>query len=78
VKMEFIQCIHTAYRQICLRILFIIYNVLQKIMLDKDLKSREQIQVYVSVCAFGYVYIHTFSKAVSQREVNIKNKNHLL
>jgi len=47
-------------------------------MLDKDLKSREQIQVYVSVCAFGYVYIHTFSKAVSQHEVNIKNKNHLL
>ena len=76
--MVFIQCINTAYRQICLKTFFIIYDVLPKIMLDNDLKSREEIQVYVSVCVFSYVYIHTFSKAVSQPEVNIKNKNQLL
>jgi len=41
--MVFIQCINTVYGQICLKTFFIIYDVLQKIMLDNDLKSREQI-----------------------------------
>jgi len=61
--MVFIQSINTVYRQICLKMFFIIYDVLQKIMLDNDLKSREQIQVYVCACSAIYTYI--FKSGVS-------------
>jgi hypothetical protein len=55
-------------------------------MLDKDLKNMVQIQVYVCLHVFGSVKInayihtqtHTFSKAVSQLALNLKNKNQLL
>jgi len=53
-----VQCINTAYEWICFKMFFIIYDVLQTIMLDNDLKSREQILLYV--WGFSYVHIHTY------------------